>query len=82
MEAPDAMAPAERYNGDGDEAVKVREVLRRLQADGWRVARTRGSHRVLKHPTKVGIVVLPGNANDDVAPGTLRSVWQQAQLED
>ena len=62
--------------------MKVREVLRRLANDGWEVVRTRGSHRVMKHPTKSGIVVVPGHMNDDVAPGTLRSVWDQAQLED
>ena len=62
--------------------MKVREVLSRLRADGWQVVRTQGSHRVLKHPSKSGIVVLPGNANDDVAPGTLRSIWKQARIGD
>jgi predicted RNA binding protein YcfA (HicA-like mRNA interferase family) len=62
--------------------MKVRDVFRRLQDDGWFVARTRGDHRVLKHPSKPGIVVLPGHPSDEMAPGTLKSVWQQAQLED
>ena len=62
--------------------MKIREVLSRLEQDGWYVARTRGSHRVLKHPTKKGIVVVAGQAGKEVAPGTLRSIWKQAQLED
>lgn len=62
--------------------MKVREILRRLEQNGWDEARMRGSHRVLKHPTKPGIVVVPGNLSDEVAIGTLRSIWKQAQLED
>jgi predicted RNA binding protein YcfA (HicA-like mRNA interferase family) len=62
--------------------MKVRDVLKRLEEDGWYVARTRGSHRVLKHPVKRGIVVVAGHPGKDVAPGTLKSVWKQAELED
>ncbi len=62
--------------------MKVREVLKRLEADAWYEARMRGSHRVLKHPQKSGIVVVPGNFSDEVAIGTLKSIWKQAQMED
>ena len=62
--------------------MKVREVLQRLEDDGWEVVRVRGSHRVLKHPTKTGIVVLAGQLNKDLATGTLKSIWRQAKLED
>ncbi|MCC3405548.1 MAG: type II toxin-antitoxin system HicA family toxin [Microcoleus sp. PH2017_10_PVI_O_A] len=62
--------------------MKIREVLKRLEADGWYEARMRGSHRVLKHPEKSGIVVVPGSFSDEVAIGTLKSIWKQAQLED
>ncbi|ACB51186.1 hypothetical protein cce_1836 [Crocosphaera subtropica ATCC 51142] len=62
--------------------MKVREVIKRLKTDGWYEARIKGSHRVFKHPTKSGIVVVPGNCGDDVAIGTLNSIWKQAKLED
>jgi predicted RNA binding protein YcfA (HicA-like mRNA interferase family) len=62
--------------------VKVRDVLRRLHVDGWRVVRTRGDHRQLKHPTKPGLVTVAGKPGVDVPPGTLKSIWRQAQLED
>ncbi len=61
--------------------MKVRDVLKRLREDGWYEHRTRGSHRVLKHPTKTGIVVVAGQLGKDVAVDTLRSIWKQAELE-
>lgn len=62
--------------------MKVREILKILEQDGWYQARMRGSHRVLKHPNKSGIVVVPDSLSDEVATGTLKSIWKQAQLED
>ena len=62
--------------------MKVREVIRRLEEEGWQLVRTKGSHRVDKHSGKPGIVLVPGHVNDDLAPGTLRGVARQAQLED
>jgi predicted RNA binding protein YcfA (HicA-like mRNA interferase family) len=61
--------------------VKISEVLRLLQADGWYLEATRGSHRQFKHPTKSGRVTVPGKPSDDVAPGTLNSILKQAQLK-
>lgn len=61
--------------------MKVRHVLRILTSDGWFVERTRGSHRVLKHPSKPGIVVVPGHMSDELAPGTLKSIRDQGGLE-
>lgn len=40
--------------------MKVREVIERLESDGWYLARTKGSHRQFKHPTKLGTVTVPG----------------------
>lgn len=61
--------------------MKVRELVRMLEEDGWYLARTRGSHRQFKHPTKPGVVTLPGKPSDDLAPGTLNSVLKQAGLK-
>jgi predicted RNA binding protein YcfA (HicA-like mRNA interferase family) len=61
--------------------VKVRDVLKRLQDDGWYVDRIRGSHRQLKHPSKPGLVTVSGRPNVDVPIGTLRNIWRQADLE-
>jgi predicted RNA binding protein YcfA (HicA-like mRNA interferase family) len=61
--------------------MKVRDMMKVLEEDGWSVVRTTGDHRVLKHSTKPGIVVVPGHPRDELAPGTLRSIRNQAQLE-
>jgi len=58
--------------------MKVSEVLRLLQDDGWYLVATRGSHRQYKHASKPGRVTVPGKPNDDLAPGTLNSILKQA----
>ena len=63
-------------------AMKVRDLLRLLATDGWVLARTRGSHQQFKHPAKPGLVTVAGSGNDDLAPGTLNSIFKQAGLKD
>ena len=60
----------------------VREVLSLLEADGWYLVATRGSHRQYKHPTKRGRVTVAGEPSDDLHPKTLASILQQAQLKE
>jgi len=61
--------------------VKVRDLIRLVEADGWKHVRTTGSHRHFKHPSKHNIVTIPGHQNDDLPIGTLRSVLKAAGLE-
>jgi len=61
--------------------MKVSEILRLLSAEGWLLAGTRGSHRQYKHPSKPGRVTVPGKPSDDLAPGTLNSIFKQAGLK-
>jgi predicted RNA binding protein YcfA (HicA-like mRNA interferase family) len=60
--------------------VKVREAIRRVEADGWVQVKARGGHRQYKHPTKPGRVTIPGGPNEDLAPGTWASIQRQAGL--
>lgn len=64
-----------------DAPVQVRDVLAAIEADGWFLVATRGSHRQYRHPTKSGRVTVPGKPADDLAPGTLNSIWKQAGIE-
>jgi len=61
--------------------VKVREVIRLLERDGWQLVVTRGSHRQFKHPEKPGRVTVSGNPGDDMPKGTCASVKRQAGLK-
>ena len=51
--------------------VKVRDLIRLLESDGWRLKTVRGSHRQFKHPGKRMVVTVPGNLGKDVPIGTL-----------
>jgi predicted RNA binding protein YcfA (HicA-like mRNA interferase family) len=62
--------------------MKVREVIKLIEEDGWYLARTRGSPRQFKHPTKSGLVTIAGKPSDDLAPGTSNSILKQAQLKE
>lgn len=62
--------------------MKVRDIIKMIEADGWYQIDTRGSHRQYKHPTKTGRVTIAGHPGDDLAPGTLNSILKQANLEE
>ena len=61
--------------------MKVRDLLRLLDDDGWYLARTRGSHQQFKHAIKPGLVTVAGHPGDELAPGTLNSIFKQAGLK-
>jgi len=59
----------------------VKQVLKLLKDDGWYIARQKGSHRQLKHPTKKGLITVAGNMSDELKRGTLGSVLRKAGLK-
>jgi predicted RNA binding protein YcfA (HicA-like mRNA interferase family) len=61
--------------------MKVRDMLKMLNENGWYLVATEGSHRQYKHPTKKGRVTVPGKPNDDLPPGTFNSILKQAGLK-
>jgi predicted RNA binding protein YcfA (HicA-like mRNA interferase family) len=62
--------------------MKVRDIIKLVEADGWYVVTTRGSHRQYKHSIKPGRVTIAGNQNHDLAPGTLNSILKQSGLKE
>lgn len=62
-------------------SMKVAEILRLIQQDGWFLAAQKGSHRQFKHTTKPGRVTVPGKPSDDLALGTQNSILKQARLK-
>jgi predicted RNA binding protein YcfA (HicA-like mRNA interferase family) len=61
--------------------LKVGELIRFLEDDGWRLARTRGSHRQYRHASKPGTVTVAGKPSLDIPPGTLNAILKQAGLK-
>lgn len=62
--------------------MKVIDIIKLLEQDGWYLSRQKGSHRQFKHYTKPGIVtVAQHKMSDEVAKGTLNSILKQAQLK-
>lgn len=59
---------------------KVRDIIKLIEADGWQLVRTRGSHRQYAHPIKRGVVTVPGKMGADLPIGTERSILKQAGL--
>lgn len=61
--------------------MKVRDVIKIIEADGWYQVSMKGDHRQYKHPTKSGRVTVAGHPSVDVPPGTLVSIFKQAQIQ-
>jgi len=57
-----------------------RDVIRKLEADGWREVARKGSHAQFKHPAKTGRVTVP-DPRRDIPIGTLRSIERQSGLK-
>lgn len=62
--------------------MKYRDLIKRLEKDGWYLERTTGDHLQYRHPTKPGTITVPGGGKlgRDVPPGTLSGVLRQAGL--
>jgi predicted RNA binding protein YcfA (HicA-like mRNA interferase family) len=61
--------------------MKVREIIKLIEKDGWILSRTKGSHRQFKHPTKSGTVTIVGHERDELHPKTESSILKQAGLK-
>ncbi|MBI5892412.1 MAG: type II toxin-antitoxin system HicA family toxin [Deltaproteobacteria bacterium] len=62
--------------------MKIRDIIKLIERDGWYQVDTRGSHRQYKHPMKSGRVTIAGHLGDDLSPGTLNSILKQAKLKE
>jgi predicted RNA binding protein YcfA (HicA-like mRNA interferase family) len=61
--------------------MKVKEMIKIIQKDGWFLERTRGDHRQFHHPTKQGTVTVAGKTSDDLHPKTQKSILKQAGID-
>jgi predicted RNase H-like HicB family nuclease len=64
--------------------LKVRDVIREVEADGWRLLRTRGSHRQFKHSLNPGLVTVASGTKEHSKTGgtqTLNTVRYAVIIE-
>lgn len=57
--------------------MRSREVISKIEADGWVEVRQKGSHKQFRHPTKPGTVTVP-HPEADLPIGTLKSISKQS----
>jgi predicted RNA binding protein YcfA (HicA-like mRNA interferase family) len=60
--------------------MRSRDLIRALEADGWRLVRVRGSHHQFKHPRKPGTVTIP-HPKKDLGIGLVNAIRKQAGLK-
>jgi predicted RNA binding protein YcfA (HicA-like mRNA interferase family) len=56
-----------------------RELIRRLEAAGWRQVRAKGSHRQFAHPSKPGVITVP-HPRKDLGIGLVKAMLEHAGL--
>jgi predicted RNA binding protein YcfA (HicA-like mRNA interferase family) len=69
-------------NAAEEQSMKIRDIIKLIEAEGWYLVETRGSHMQYKHPVIRGRVTIAGHPNDDLAPGTVNSILKQAKLKE
>jgi predicted RNA binding protein YcfA (HicA-like mRNA interferase family) len=61
--------------------MKVRDVLKLIEDDGWYQVTQKGSPRQFKHPAKPGRVTVAGHPSQEMDKGTVNSILKQAGLK-
>ena len=59
--------------------MKIKEIIKLIENDGWLQVAQRGSQRQYKHAEKTGRVAIAGKLSDDIDKGTLNSILKQAK---
>jgi predicted RNA binding protein YcfA (HicA-like mRNA interferase family) len=63
---------------DDERCVRVQELVRHLEDDGWLEVRRSAGVRQLCHLLRPGVVTIAGDESTEVPAGTLRSVFLPA----
>jgi len=60
--------------------MRSRDVIGKLEADGWREVRQAGSHKQFRHAVKPGTVTVP-HPKAELGVGTLKSIERQSGVK-
>jgi predicted RNA binding protein YcfA (HicA-like mRNA interferase family) len=61
--------------------LKVSEMIKIIEADGWYLECVTGSHRQFRHAVKPGTTTIAGKPSATLPPGTEKSILRQAGIE-
>jgi predicted RNA binding protein YcfA (HicA-like mRNA interferase family) len=62
-------------------AIKVKDMIRKLEANGWQLVRINGSHRIFKNPITGKTTVVAGKESDDMPKTTEKQIYKQTGLK-
>lgn len=61
--------------------MKSSELLKIMKKDGWYEVRQKGSHIIMKHPTKPNTLTVPFHASKEVKTGMLLAILKMADIQ-
>ena len=61
--------------------MKALELEKLVESSGWYFIRQTGSHRIYKHETIKGIIVIPFHGSKDLPKGTEISILKKAEIK-
>jgi len=61
--------------------VTAKKLEKLIKKEGWFFVRQNGSHKIYKHESIIGIVVIPFHGKKDIPVGTLKSIIKKAEIE-
>ncbi|HWB63849.1 MAG TPA: type II toxin-antitoxin system HicA family toxin [Chitinophagales bacterium] len=54
--------------------MKAKEIIKQLEADGWRIVRQKGSHVQLKKEGMMELITIPEHGNKEVSIGVYNKI--------
>jgi len=60
--------------------MKYNELFRLLQKDGWYEIRQKGSHVIMQHSSKTGLLIVPNHGSKEVKKGLLNGILKQTDI--
>jgi predicted RNA binding protein YcfA (HicA-like mRNA interferase family) len=59
----------------------AKQIEKLVKSNGWYFERQKGSHKIYKHETIKGIVVIPFHGKKDLPKGTEQSILKKAKIK-
>jgi mRNA interferase HicA len=60
--------------------MKVSQLIKMIEQDGWQLIRQSGSHRIYRHSSKKGTIIIPAHGAKELKKGTEMSIRKQAGI--